>query len=629
MQGLISSDTAPGHTGANLAVERARLRILATSDLHMQLIAYDYVKDCQTGGNSLARLATLIRNAQSEADQMGALCLLLDNGDTLQGNPLGSFLASQRITPNPMVTAMNALGYDAVGLGNHDFDHGMEHLARAMAQFEAPVLSSNIRSDRLPALQTAAVLDRVVPLASGGTETLKIGVVSALPQQTATWNRQHLDRSTRITGPLEALKTSIEQVKAEGADIVIALAHMGIAQFDEGEDPQNQTAEVAALDHVNAVIAGHTHLRFPGPDHISVAGVDCDRGLISGTAVVMPGNAGSDLGVIDLELERSGAAGAWQVVDQTVSLRELTADIREEPAIAMLANDAHLATRKELAEPVAELATPMHSYFALAAPSPVPALMAAAKCHAVEQAVQGTELADLPLLAAAATPATGGFEGPENFVSLPAGQLERRHIAGLIPFANQVWAVKATGARIIGWLERSALIFNVLKHRNADQVLIDPQVPGFRYDAIYGLTYQIDLTARPRFDAAGRPVEGAVGRVSDVLWQGQPIRPDQEFLVAVTDHRAGGGGTFRPFEEDDIVVRGHAPLKQALTHYLSSSGPEMALPAPPWRFAPAPGISAILYTAPDALNHLADIAGMRPEPCGFTQDGFARLRLHL
>lgn len=607
-----------------------RVRLLATSDLHMQLIAYDYVKDRHTGAESLARLATLIRRARDEAAEIGAVCLLMDNGDTLQGTPLGVHLAEHHVTPHPMVMAMNALKYDAVGIGNHDFDHGTDHLAHCIAEFDAPVVCSNMTSDRLTSLLPYALLEREIPDATGETKALRIGVVSGLPQQTATWNRHHLDETARVTPPLPALERAVRQVKSEGADLVIALAHMGIAQFDEGDDAQNQAAEVAALADVDAVIAGHTHLRFPGPDHDGVDGIDCQAGRIAEKPVVMPGSGACYLGVMDLSLRPRDGKSGWHMGDVSVALRALTPDIGEDTHIAALAQDAHQATRKELARAVAHLGAPMHSYFALASPSPVTALLAEAKKHAVAKAVAGTEFAALPLLAATATPATGGFEGPDNFIALPAGQLERRHVAGLIPYANQVWAVKASGARIAGWLERSSLLFNVLQADRPDQMLIDPQVPGFRFDALYGLNYQIDLTVPARFDAAGRPIDGAAGRVSEITWQGQPVHPDQEFLVAVTDHRAGGGGTFRAFDDNDIVAREDAPLDLALIDYLAAPNCEAVRSATPWRFAPsAAGLSAILNTAPDALNHLSDIAQLRPEPCGYTQDGFVRLRLHL
>ncbi|MBW4709353.1 5'-nucleotidase C-terminal domain-containing protein [Roseobacter sp. YSTF-M11] len=598
--------------------------------MHMQLIAYDYVQDHPTKNGSLAKLATLIRTARQEAEDTGATCVLLDNGDTLQGTPVSDFLAQHKdVDAHPMVEAMNSLGFDAIGLGNHDLDYGVAQLTRWLNQFAVPVLSSNLRCAALNGLVSHTVLHRAGVTDDGQTRSLRIGVVSAMPQQTAAWNRHQLDGEADVSAPAPALETAISQACSAGADVVVALAHMGIATIDEGEDAQNQVIDIAHMAGVHAVVGGHTHLRFPGPDHRGVAGIDCRAGLIGGVPVVMPGSSGSDLGVIDLRLSPSDQGSAWNVTACTSELRSACGEIPEDPGIVSIGAAAHEKTRAYLAQPVARLAAPMHSFFALAQPSHVPSLMAAAKRHAIARAIAGTDLSSLPLLAAAATPATGGFDGPDNFVFLPEGELKRRHVAGLLPYANQVWAVRANGARIAGWLERSALLYNVLHPGNDAQMLVDPQVPGFRYDALYGLSYAIDPTRAPRFDAAGRAVSDEHGRVSDIRWQGKLIEPDQEFLVAVTDHRAGGGGVFRPFSDDEIVVREAAPLDEALMDYLEKPDCQAVRSAAPWRFVPHLGVRAILHTAPEALEHLSDIASLNPKPCGVTAEGFLRLRLQL
>lgn len=595
----------------------------------MQLIAYDYANDHATTGDSFARLSTVIRQAKSEAIDHGGICVLVDNGDTLQGTPVGGYLADHPTPMHPMVAAMNDLGYDAIGIGNHDFDHGLDHLAQCLAQSKAPVVCANLRTKKLPMLQPFALLERKCTTADGREKLLRIGVISVLPRQTASWNRYQLEGKAEVDDPLPALEASAAAARSAGADVVVALAHMGIAQFDEGDEAQNQAAEVARLKGVDSVIAGHTHLCFPGPDHAGVNGVDCENGMIGSVPVVMPGSSASVLGLIDLRLRQSPDDHRWQIEACTTSLRKATGGVAPDRKIEALTQDAHDLTRTHLSQPVAVLAEPMHSYFALAQPSKVPAMMAAAKRRAIKQMVAGTELAELPLLAATATTATGGFDGPQNFVSLPAGQLQRRHIAGLIPYENQVWAVKATGARIAGWLERSALLFNVLKPSQPDQMLVDPKVPGFRFDAIYGLTYEIDPTQPSRFDTAGRAVDGQPGRVSDIRWNGTPVRPDQEFLIALTDHRAGGGGVFCPFNDSQIVIRDELALDQALIDYLNSPESQTKTTQAPWRFKPDLKISAFLNTAPDALNYLQEIAPMQPEACGYTPEGFIRLRLHL
>ncbi len=610
-------------------IVKTRLRILATSDLHMQMTNFDYAKDRPGTGGSLAKLSTLIRYARDKAAQQGMACLLFDNGDTFQGTPLGDLIAIERMDqPNPMAACMNHLRYDAVGLGNHDFDHGLDKLAACLAQLNMPVVCSNFSSERLPMVQRNLMIDCQAHTDDGKTVDLRVGVLSSLPQKTALWSRHHVAARAHFERPLEALKQQAGAIRKQGADLVVVLAHMGLALFDEGEEGQNQISEVAALDEVDVVIGGHTHLRFPGPDHDSIAEADCNKGTVHGTPVVQPGVSASDLGVIDLDLQRVGEATGWSIEASTVELRPTMPGTPEDPDLVALTAPSHRETRRYLSQAVGNLKNPMNSFFALASPSPVPALLATAKRWTVEKAINGTQYADLPLLSVASAPLTGGFDGPDNFLSLASGPVHRHHVAGMNPYANHVWAVKTTGAQLVDWLERSVLIYNTLTCEDKDQMLVDPRVPGFRYDAIYGLTYEIDPRERPRFDAAGRRVAGRKGRVRNIQWRGKPLNEDQEFLVATTDHRAGGGGLYKTFGDNDIVIQGHAPLQDAVLDYFQTPKCSEVRSARPWKFVKDLRCSAILLTSPQAVQHLDDIAHLKPEPRGLTEEGFLKLRLH-
>lgn len=607
-----------------------RLRIMATSDLHMQITAFDYVKDRPNMGGSLAKLATLIQEARAEAAAQDRACLLFDNGDTFQGTPLSDLLARMKDdTAHPMVASMRYLGFDAGGLGNHDFDHGLDRLSCYLRQHDMPIVCSNMTAAALPMVQESLILPRNVTCSQGIQHAIRIGVLGSLPDKTALWSRHHVEERANFKQPLAVMDAQARKLRASGADLVVVLAHMGLALFDEGAAPQNQVVDVAALRDVDVVIGGHTHLRFPGPEHCAVPGADCIAGTVHGKPVVQPGASAADLGIIDLTLARDSTTHGWHVVSRHVELRAAGPDTPEDAQILALTKPMHDKTRRHLSQPVAKLSQHLNSFFALAHPSPVPALLAAAKRRLIEQSIVGTPDADLPLLAVASTPLTGGFDGPDNFLHLPPGDLKRQHVAGMNPYANHVWAVRTTGAQLRDWLERSALIFNTLRAQRPDQMLIDHQVPGFRYDAIYGLTYQIDPRNRPCFDTTGRRIVGRVPRISNIQWQGRPLQDDQVFLVATTDHRAGGGGLYKTFQSADIVLQGHAPLQDAVLEYLKDPDCDAIRAAKPWSFVPAMNRSAILLTAPEATGYFDDIAHLAPEPCGETPEGFLRLRLHL
>lgn len=611
-------------------IREARLRILATSDLHMHLLSFDYVKSCANKAGSLAKIATLIRQAREEAAAANEICLLIDNGDTWQGNPLADILArggGRKL--HPMTRAMNYLHYDAVGIGNHDFDFGIKYLSDCISKLSASVICSNIQSESLEGVAEYALLERRVDHMDGTCETFRIGILSSTPDRTYISNRHHLADRAVFQRPLPVLRQGAKHLRAKGADVVVVLAHMGFPQVDEGVHAQNELAQVAAIPEVDAVVGGHTHQRFPDQRITSLEKKALSIGLVQGTPVVQPGAAGSDLGQIRVTLSRPKNGRGWKIEKAKAFLTSVKADTNEDAAVVKLAANAHRDTIAFLDQPAAKILKPMNTFFALARPSPVQALMATAKHHMIANAIEDTELAALPLLSVASATLTGGLDGPDNFISLPAGEIKNRHIAGLNPYANQVWAVRATGARVIDWLERSAMIFNTLAADAPDQMLINPNVPGFRYDAVFGLSYVIDPRKAPGFDDAGRKIAGRAGRVSRVTWQGQPLDPSMDFLVATTDHRAGGGGIYQPFKGDKIVVKGKVPLQTAVHEYLQNPCCDEIRSARPWQLAPDMGVSAILLSSPEAAEHLDEIREFAPETCGFDREGFLKVRLHL
>ncbi|XDA97008.1 5'-nucleotidase C-terminal domain-containing protein [Sulfitobacter sp. LCG007] len=610
---------------------RARIRLLATTDLHMQLVGHDYVNDRPAPRRGVVTLARLIAEARAEAQARGDLCLLLDNGDTLQGAPLGDWLAEHggNLKPHPMAAILNQLGYDAVGLGNHDFDHGLDYLQSVLAQYAMPVVCTNLVSPSLPMLQRHAMLERPVTDTDGSAHVLRIAVLSVVPPQTAGWAQHHLGGRAKVFDVADVLPEALEEVRQEGADIVVVLAHMGFSEAHEDISRHGSVQEVAGLAGVDAVVAGHTHLRFPGPDHADLPGVDCYSGLLGCTPVVLPGVSGSDLGIIDLEIGRDSRAGVWKVLERSVRLQPQPERMRPDRQILRLAAPVHRATRAHLSQPVAEIDRPLHSYFCLAQCGGVSALIAAGKRRMVRRAVAGSALADLPILTSAAVPATGGLDGPSNFVFVARGAVPRRVIAGLVPYLNQIWAVRVSGAQVRDWLERSARIFRTLSPDAPDQLLTDPAVPGYCFDTIHGVHYEIDPTSPPAFDWSGRPIPRAEGRIRNLTFEGAPLDPGQEFLMATTHYRVGGGGGFEVHDETRVAFRSDTTSESAVLECLRAGSTAWEEPVSAWRFSPDLGVQAVLHTAPEAADFLDDIAEMSPEKLGLNAGGFLRLRLSL
>ena len=242
-----------------------RLRLLATTDLHAHLFSYNYYANRPHDGVGLARLAAPILQARGES----ANCLLLDNGDTFQGAPLGDAALSDLMPtaqPHPMIAAMNGLGFDAATLGNHDFDYGVDVLERVISDARYPIVLSNVtKICGDPFVATHAIIERGMIDSQGALRMVRIGITGALPRQTMQWVRPQLAGRLEIAPILPAVAHEVAQMRAAGVDLVVVLAHSGLGAENAAPEDENVSVALAQLDGVDAVIAGHTHRAFPSP----------------------------------------------------------------------------------------------------------------------------------------------------------------------------------------------------------------------------------------------------------------------------------------------------------------------------------------------------------------------------
>lgn len=256
----------------------ASLRIAATSDVHMHLTGWDPLRDVYARNNGMDRLASLIREAR---DSAGGAFVLVDNGDALQGTPLGDVCVDSAAN-HPWPAILNALDYDAIGLGNHDFDFGLPFLNDVMGQADCRVLCTNVTTGSVACSAPFTILERRTLCSDGQDRLLRIGLASVLPPQTAVWNSRCLKDMVHFKGGVDAAKKAVSSLRDAGADLVILLCHSGL---NDGLDTtgENFGATIASeVKGIDAIVLGHTHLRFPGPDHAGFAGVNAFNGTVHG-----------------------------------------------------------------------------------------------------------------------------------------------------------------------------------------------------------------------------------------------------------------------------------------------------------------------------------------------------------
>ncbi|MEO0999873.1 MAG: bifunctional 2',3'-cyclic-nucleotide 2'-phosphodiesterase/3'-nucleotidase, partial [Pseudomonadota bacterium] len=498
-----------------IGARAAHFRLLATSDLHVHIHPYDYCADREVAGIGLARLATLIAAARSGAP--GAL--LLDNGDHLQGNPMGDFVATRGEDGlvHPMIAAMNVLGYDVGTLGNHEFNYGVPFLERALADAAFPVVSANIaralasdpRDDCL-LRPPYALLEREVEDGTGARRPIRIGVIGVLPPQVIHWDARHLGRDFAARDMVDAVAAWVPEMRAAGAEIIVVLCHSGIEAVPRSPGMENAALHVAAIEGVDAIVAGHQHRVFPGPDFADHPGVDRLNGRLMGRPAVMPGFWGSHLGVIDLLLEEHD--GGWRVAENEAGLAPVADDggkpIDAAPALMAAVARDHDGTLSHIRRPVGRIDAPLHSFFALLGVGPSVDLVNEAQTAFVRDRLRARPEERLPVLSASAPFKAGGRAGPEHFTHVPAGAIEIRNLADIYPFPNHLRVLEIDGTTLRAWLERSAAIFQTLGPGSGDRPLLDPDFASHNFDVVSGVEYVVDLSRPPLYDVNGVPVPG-------------------------------------------------------------------------------------------------------------------------
>ena len=634
----------PSASGGPAPSDSTVLRILATTDVHMHLLPWDYYADRPSKIRGLSLLAGLIEAARAEVPHS----ILLDNGDFLQGSPIGDFLAeTAHLDPDalhPMIAAMNHLGYDAACVGNHEFGHGLEFMQRALSGAAFPALSANILLSRgeTPAddktLRPAtALITREIDLPGQASRTLRIGLIGLTPSQVINWERVVLGDQLQARTIFESAAYYAARLRRQGADLVIALAHSGLGDSLSPLDHENSVMRLAKDLKFDAILAGHVHSTFPGSDFEAGTGLDPVHGLVFGTPTVMPGFNGSHLGVIDLHLRAKGASG-WQVCGAQVALRpvfrrsaagRMLAAVREDKEVRAIAMPAHRKTRRWARRKIGETSCALHSYFALVSSSPSVQLVAMAQRAHVEQALHGSVWEGLPVLAAAAPFRTGGRGGPDNYTFVAKGPISLRNAADLYSFPNTITGLLLTGTDLKEWLERAAAQFNTIAAGSQGLEVINPDMPGFDFDLIYGLSYEFDLSSPPRYSPLGRLIDPHARRVARIFHEGAPLDPAARFILATNSYRVGGGGGYDMARASKIILHGGQAIRSILASYIATKGtPPMDI-QPVWRFSAMKDTSVTFLSAPAAAEFCAEVTSGGVSPAEMTEKGFQRFPLTL
>ncbi|GGQ43181.1 5'-nucleotidase C-terminal domain-containing protein [Streptomyces althioticus] len=524
-----AAEAAPQAGRGKKPVKRYALTVMGTTDLHGHVFNWDYYKDAEyqdPAGNAqgLARVSTLVNRIREERGRDNTL--LLDAGDTIQGTPLTYYYA--KVDPitaeggpvHPMAQAMNAIGYDAVALGNHEFNYGIETLRKFEEQCDFPLLGANAVDAKT--LKPAFPPYFIKKFHVKGAPPVKVAVLGLTNPGIAIWDKAYVQGKLTFPGLEEQAAKWVPKLRSMGADVVVVSAHSGTSGTSSYGDQlphvENAAANVARqVPGIDAILVGHAHAE------IAELRVTNEK---TGKEVVLsePLCYAERLTLFDVEL--TFERGRWQVESVKASLRD-AATVEDDPRITRLLGDEHAQVVAYVNQVVGTATETLTTVEARYKDAPIIDLISKVQEDVVREALAGTEYASLPVLSQA-SPFSRTSE-------IPAGDVTIRDLSSLYVYDNTLVAKLLTGAQVRAYLEFSAEYFTQTAAGtpvDVDKLTNANGRPDYNYDYVSGVTYDIDI-AQP-----------AGSRIKNLAFDGAPVDDAQQFVFAVNNYRANGGGAF-------------------------------------------------------------------------------------
>ena len=515
---------------------RAWITVLGTTDLHGNILPIDYYTG-SADARGLAKVATLVRQIRRENPST----LLLDSGDVIQGSPLQYVHNTVNNSPaDPMMKVMSALGYDAMAVGNHEYNHGLTIVEKARSEATFPWLSANTyRKGTNQTYHTPYLLKTV--------NGVRVGVLGLTTGGVPSWETPDNYAGLEFRAPLAEAKKWVPVLRTrERADVVVIAMHMGLENdLRTGLPAPGQVANenaaiaiAAEVPGVDLILMGHTHR-------------DVSSTVINGVLLTQANLWGRHLARADLYLEQDDRM-RWRVVAKQARTLPITPETPADPEIAALAAPYDQETQTWLARVIGE---------------------SAAEITSAETRVRDTAILDLvqrvQLEAGKADVSMVASFNP--MARLPRGPVTVREIAGLYVYDNTLVVLEVTGQQLLEALEHSARFFKEYVPGRTPDELVDERIPDYNFDVAEGVTYELDIS-RPM----GR-------RIQNLRFRGQPISPTQKFRLATNNYRVTGGGGYSMYRGAPELFRSTEEIREMIIEWVERHHQIPTEPTDNWR----------------------------------------------
>src|ERR1700735_2259990 len=529
------------------------ITLLDTTDSHGHIDPWDYSTG-QPANLGLAKIATLIKAARAQAPD----ALLLDCGDTTEGTPFAYYFARKDTAkPNPEVVAFNAMNYDAMAVGNHEFNFGLDKMWKAKSESHFPWLAANVKQ------AYTSGIPYIRPYVIKNVGGVRVGIVGFVTPGIPRWEIPKHYEGYEFEPIMEAAKTVIPEVRKQ-VDLLVVIMHSGIDRNpDTGTAPNRPDVENAAWElaeaqpGIDVIFFGHTHRELP-------------EKIVNGVLLSQPKNWGISLARADVRMSKD-EAGAWHVKSKHSQTIPVTPDVAADPEITKLMEPYQTEVLKYLDTPIATSAKTLSGEYARYQDEPLLDLIHKVQLEAGH--------ADVSM-------ATMFYPG----VQVPSGPVTVREAMSIYVYENMLYTVEMTGAQLKDALEHAASFFPAWP-LPGDQAV---RLPGYNADSAQGVSYVIDLT---------QPVGQ---RIRDLTFHGAPLSADHKLRVAINNYRYTGGGGYSVYQGLPIVYRSEDEISELLVDYLARTKTVPVTAGGNWKIEPPEALAAIEKAADEESKRPAN-----------------------
>ena len=523
------------HSGAS---SRIQITILGTTDLHGNIYPLDYYTN-KPDNRGLAKIATLVKRIRKE----NANALLIDSGDTIQGTPLAYYHNKKNNKPpDPMMLVMNSLNYDAMAVGNHEYNFGLKVLEKARSEAKFPWLSANTYNKGTEKTHYKPYLVKEV---SG----VRVGILGLTTPGIPSWENIPNYIGLEFREPVaEAKKWVAELRDKERADIVVVAMHMGLeedlrtGEINPGQVPNENRAVAIAREvpGVDVIFMGHTHR-------------DTSSIYLNGVLITQANHWGRHLARADLYMEKD--LERWRVYAKGARTIPVDDKVEPDPEVLKLAEPYDAETQQWLSRVIGESAEELT------------AKEARFRDTAILDLIQRVQMdvgkADVSMVA------------PFNLEArIARGPVTVRDIAGLYVYENTLVVLEVTGQQLKDALEHSAKYFRPYESGKSPADLMDEKIPAYNFDLAEGVEYELDIR---------RPIGD---RIQNLRFRGKPLAPTQELRLATNNYRVNGGGGYTMYKGAPVVYRSSEEIRQLIIDWVERNKTIPTQANNNWRIVP-------------------------------------------